>query len=477
MSKSKILIAIAANFALGVLAASQSDLSDYYLFIAGGFCVLLFGFGYLIVSKKVSLGAVFLFCVILGALRFNQTKVVNEFSGLLDSKQEIHGYVVEDPDIRTDKQYITFLPQGFKQKILLTTPLSQSYFYGDEMLIYGKLTQPKAPKIAEDFDYQQYLKRFNVYALMSYPKTLIIRSNQKNKIYYQLYRFKHFFTARLAKLFVEPQNSLLLGILIGAKKTLPQSVIDDFSNTGTSHIIAISGYNITIMIAALAFLSKWLGRKKAFWVTLTVIFSFVIMTGASSSVVRAAVMGSLFLIGKTLGRQYHITASLFFAGLVMVIINPLVLTVDVGFQLSFAATMGIVYFMPHFEKLTKNWGEWLGVKPILLVTMSAIISTLPFLVYNFGVLSLISPLVNIVVLPVVPFTMLMGFLSLLPWVGNGFAFITNFLLLYILKATHFFASLPYAYVPFWFFLVMVGSIVMLYYMVRFAAKSLAVDES
>jgi competence protein ComEC len=396
----------------------------------------------------------------------------------LNSKQEMQGYVVEDPDIRIGKQLITFQPKDFHQRLLITAPLSQSYFYGDEMLIYGKLTEAKT---SPDFDYQTYLKRFNVFGLMSYPKTLIIRTNQQNKIYYQLYRIKHLCTGRLAVLFAEPQNSLLLGILIGAKKTLPPEVMNDFSYTGTSHIIAISGYNITIMIAGLAFLAHVLGRKKAFWAILAVIVSFVIMTGASSSVVRAGVMGSLFLTGQTIGRQYHINASLFFAALVMLIINPLILTVDVGFQLSFAATAGIVYFMPLLEKLTVNWGSWFGIKTIFLVTMSAVVSTLPFLVYSFGILSLVAPLANILVLPLVPLTMLMGFLSVLPWVGPGFAYVCNFLLLYILKAIHFFGNLPYAHLPMqvppWFFATMIVSIFLLYYIVRHYAQSLPVDES
>ncbi len=474
MPKSKFLIEAAVSFAAGILIASKFNIPDNFLYLAGGFFVLQFGFGYMVGNRTVMLLAILLIVAGLGALRLNAIRVPNEYSNLMNSKQEFHGYIVQDPDIRTDKQYLTFQPDGSHQQLLLSEPLSQEYFYGDEVLVYGKITQAQSDP---SFDYQAYLQRFNIYGLITYPKTLIISGNKQNKIYYQLYRIKHAFTDRLALLFNEPQNSLLLGILIGAKKTLPPDIITDFSNTGTSHIIAISGYNITILIAGLAFLVHLLGRRKAFWVTLAVIFSFVIVTGASSSVVRAAIMGSLFLTGRTLGRQYHITASLFFAGLIMLIFNPLILTVDVGFQLSFAATLGIVYFLPPLEKLTASWGEWLGTKSILLVTMAAITATLPFLVYNFGVLSLISPIVNILVLPTVPITMLLGFLSAAPFVGPGLAYICNFLLLYILKTIHFFGNLPYGHLPMqvppWFFAAMIAGVFFLYQIVRYLAENAA----
>ena len=476
MSKSNILIMIAVSFAMGILIAAKFNLPNNYIYLAGGFFILLFAVGFLFGGRVVKSIAIFLLCSCLGALRLDMTKVSNEFGDFIDTKQEFLGNIVADPDIRPDKQFLTFRPQGYKQTLQLSSRLSQHFVYGDQVLVYGKLTIPQS---GPNFDYRTYLQRFNIFGLMAYPKILVIKGNQQNKIYYVLYKIKHWFTDCLGKLFSEPQNSLLLGILIGAKKTLPQNIIDDFSNTGTSHIIAISGYNITIMIAGLGSFSHLIGRKKAFWATLAVIFSFVIMTGASSSVIRAAVMGSLFLTGGTIGRQYHITASLFFAGLIMLIINPLILTADVGFQLSFAATMGIVYFMPQLEKLTANGGSWLGIKSILLVTMSAIVSTLPLLVYNFGTLSLISPLVNILVLPLVPLTMLTGFLSVLPWMGRGFAFITNFLLLYILKTTHFFSNLPYGHlpmqIPVWFFGLMIVWVFMLYFIVRYYAKKMVPD--
>ncbi|HYV33243.1 MAG TPA: ComEC/Rec2 family competence protein, partial [Candidatus Limnocylindria bacterium] len=258
-----------------------------------------------------------------------------------------------------------------------------------------------------------------------------------------------------------------MGILIGARKTLPQSVIDNFNTTGVSHVIAISGFNISIIIKSLEYLAKLFGRRFSFWLSLIIIFSFVILSGASASVIRAAVMGSLLLIAFNIGRQYSITPALFFSAAVMLLINPKILFWDIGFQLSFAATLGIVYFSPLLDQITQNWPNPVQLKSILLTTMAAIVSTLPLILFYFGRLSLVAPLVNILILPFVPLTMLLGFLTVLPFVGAGFAFLANFLLLYMLHVTEFFAGLKYSSlevkISSWMFLVLALVVFGLYF--------------
>src|SRR6202012_2077621 len=105
-----------------------------------------------------------------------------------------------------------------------------------------------------------------------------------------------------------------LGILIGGHSNLPQGIVDNFNNTGTSHIIAVSGFNISIIIIAVISLSYLLGRRPSFWLGVFVIVSFIIITGASASVIRAGIMGFLLLLSRNIGRQYSIAPSLFFAG-------------------------------------------------------------------------------------------------------------------------------------------------------------------
>lgn len=478
MSKSKVFIGIAISFAAGILVASKFNISAQAVYLFVGACVVGFALSFISHKKTTALIALFLFCGGLGFLRLQVSQMPNRYLGLFEEKQSLEGYIVEDVDIRTDKQLITFRPKGSNQSVLITATLGQKFFYGDWIVAEGKLNEAKN---FDDFDYQKYLERFNVYAVMSYPKVLILKSHQLNPVKEFLLNVKSAFAKRIGQFIKEPQASLLMGILIGARKTLPQSVIDNFNTAGVSHVIAISGYNISIIIKSLEYLAKLFGRRFSFWLSLIIIFGFVIISGASASVIRAAVMGSLLLVAFNIGRQYSITPALFFSALVMLIINPKILFWDIGFQLSFAATFGIVYFSPLLDKLTSGWPNPIQIKSILLTTMAAIVSTLPFILFYFGRLSLVAPLVNILILPFVPLTMLLGFLTVLPIVGSGFAFLSNFLLLYILRITEIFAGFKFSSlevkISSWMFLVLVLGVFGLYFGLKrlAAAKSSKVE--
>ncbi len=464
MSKSKIFTGVAISFAAGIFTASKFSISGQAVYIFIGVCVLVFALAFVSQYKTSALAALFLFCAGLGVLRLQVSQIPSQYVNLYGEKQSLEGYIVEDVDMRTDKQLITFKPKGYNQNILITTTLGQKFFYGDWIVAEGKLNEPKN---FEDFDYQKYLERFNVYAVMSYPKALILKNHRLNPVNEFLLQIKSAFAKRISQFIKEPQASLLMGILIGARKTLPQSVMDNFNNTGVSHVIAISGYNISVIIKALESLAKLFGRRVSFWLSVIFIFGFVILSGASASVIRAAVMGALLLVAFNIGRQYSITPALFFAALAMLVINPKILFWDIGFQLSFAATFGIVYFSPLLDSLTSRWPNPIQIKSILLTTMAAIVSTLPLILFYFGRLSVVAPLVNILILPFVPLTMLLGFLTVLPVVGAGFAFLVNFLLLYILHVTEIFSAFKFSSlevkISSWVFLALVLGVFGLYF--------------
>lgn len=477
MTKSQIFSWFAICFAVGILAARNFNFPIIYILYTLAALIFVFALGFLTQNNSLALIAVFFIAVCAGSLRLNSSLKPNQFQNLFGSKPELQGYIVEDIDVRPDKQLVTFQPDGFNQRLLLTVRLGASYFYGDKLLVYGKLTEPQADAT---FDYKTYLQRYNIYGTEYPSKILVLGHNGQNKLKFALLKIKAAFVNRLSKLYQEPQNSLLLGILIGAKKTLPQSVTDNFNATGVSHIIAVSGYNITIIIWSLTFLAAWFGRRTHFWVSLLIVIGFVVITGASASVVRAACMGSLLLVAQALGRQYKMVTALLAAAFIMLVINPQILYADVGFQLSFAATLGIIYFMPPLEKLTGNWSNPLNLKTVLLTTLSAIVATLPLLIYNFGTLSLVAPLVNLLIVPLVPYVMLLGFLSVLPGVGTVVAFVNNFLLLYLLRITQYFAHIPYSNlnmeITTWFFAVLVAAVGLLYYVVRHFAALRPVEE-
>lgn len=437
MTKSRIFIFITIFFSCGILAASRFSLRQDYVFFLLAFLSAVFALSFLNKFYRACLGALFLFCFGLGILRLNFAQAPNEFAELLGSKQKLEGYIVEDIDVRQNKQLLTFLPNGSRQRILITTTLAQEYFYGDQVVVEGKLTEPK---VFDDFDYPKYLERFNVYALTSYPKVLILKSHKGNWLKEKFLRLKAAFVKRSGGFLKEPENGLLMGILIGARKSLPQDLVENFNRTGTSHIIAVSGFNITIIIIALSGAARLLGRRFSFWLSLFFLAGFIIMAGAGPSVLRAGVMGVLLLLAMRIGRQYSVGPAIFFAAFLMLLINPKILFWDIGFQLSFAATLGLIYFMPLLDKLFSWWTEFIWLKQLLLATLAATVSTLPLILWYFSRLSVVAPLSNILILPVVPWVMLLGFLSFLPFVGAGLAYAAHWLLLYIIKTVSLLSS-------------------------------------
>ena len=172
MSKSKIFIGIALSFAFGILVASAFDIprQGLYIFLAASaafFAVYFFG-----QNKTASLVSLLLFCAGLGALRLQVSMVQNQFQELFDSKQQLEGDVTQDVDVRSTEQLITFRPKGYSQNILITARLGQQFFYGDWIVVIGKLQEAKN---YGDFDYQKYLERYSIYATMGYPKVLMLK--------------------------------------------------------------------------------------------------------------------------------------------------------------------------------------------------------------------------------------------------------------------------------------------------------------
>jgi len=242
-----------------------------------------------------------------------------------------------------------------------------------------------------------------------FPKIIEAEKGFGNPVKVILLNAKKQYLETLSRIYPEPHNSLLAGILVGAKRNLPQGLKDQLAKTSTSHIVAISGFNITIIVQTISKLLQRFGRRTSFIVSLLSIIMFVIITGAQASVVRAGIMGVLALIALNAGRLYAVTNALVFAAALMLIVNPLTLHFDVGFQLSFLALIGLVFLQPKIEVLFAPWPKFLT--NYLLPALCAQIFTLPVLLLNFDQLSVIGIVTNVFVVPAIPLLMLFGFLS------------------------------------------------------------------
>lgn len=238
------------------------------------------------------------------------------------------------------------------------------------------------------------------------------------KVVLMLARIRERMLTSLRTQLPEPHASLAAGILLGVRGNFPSKFFTALTNSGTTHVIAASGYNVSIVIQTIfAVFVPVLGRMITIPIALVTVILYVLVAGASASVVRAGVMGGLTLIAQVLGRPPLAKWFLFMTVVVMLSFSPRLL-VDVGFQLSVAATAGILYLELYIRRgLIAISGKGRRIQAILSdylsPTLAASISTLPIILWYFGKISWISPITNILILPVVPLIMFLTALGIL----------------------------------------------------------------
>lgn len=446
-SKNKTFLAFCFSFILGAGLFSwfdwhQMDAVYLYgaLFILGAAVIIFW-------NNKLYrfVGLCFLF-FIFGAWRFLITVPNCRDPAAVcfynDKKITLQGIIAEEPDRRIEATYYTVAATNYRGRVLVKLPNYPEYQYGERMAFSCSL---KVPTNQEDstFRYDKYLASSGVWSVCSFPSVVSAAPGPAAEtvlifLMRPILQFKDGIATRIERLWPEPVASFVASILYGSKAGLPAELSTNFSRTGITHIIAVSGFNVTIIATVLMSILITLGlwRRQAFWVVIAVIILFTIFSGLSASAVRAAVMGLIVLTGQYLGRLSRMGTVLIFTAAVMMLGNPYVLLWDAGFQLSFLATLGLVYVSPILssviarseerttkqspvrpDNLNKGIAAFLSVarndkifEP-LVSTLSAIIATTPLIMYQFGRLSLVAPLVNILVLWIIPWLMLFGFVA------------------------------------------------------------------
>jgi competence protein ComEC len=225
--------------------------------------------------------------------------------------------------------------------------------------------------------------------------------------------------------------------------------MSDFNRTGTTHIVAVSGYNLTIVITYIALFLGIFSRKLKFWGSVFMIVAFVIMTGAPASVVRAGILAGLVALGHFEGRRVKMTILLLLVAAVMLSFNPYALKYDISFQLSFLAFAGLVYLGPIIAKIKLIRSLPNILKSSFCETMAAQIFVLPILIFYFGRVSVVSPIVNILILWMIPTAMGLIFavgLAGLIWLSFGqvVGYLGWLLLKYIIVVVESFSKIPWA---------------------------------
>jgi len=299
---------------------------------------------------------------------------------------------------------------------------NESYEYGEHIRIRGKLVTPPEN---EEFSYREYLARQGIHAYMSRTEVTHLPGEGGNPVKKAIYAFKDKALENIYLIFPDPEASLLAGILLGVDTGLPKDLQQAFKNTGTAHIIAISGFNIAI-IAGLFFtlFSRTLGQVRGSIAAILGIALYTFLVGADAAVVRAAIMGGLSLTIRQFGRRNDgLSALMLSAALMAAFMNPNI-PWDVGFQLSFFATLGLILYAEPFQEwavrvITRYTSPGAAQKlasPIseyFLFTLAAQLTTLPIMAYHFKRISLVSLIANPFILPVQPAVMILGGIAVL----------------------------------------------------------------
>lgn len=406
---------------------------------------------------------IFLFLIggILGAFRIHSTleeKPSNHIVHFFGKKIELIGKIDDEVDIRSDEAKYTLTVTDIKNqsavgKILVSAPLYPSYQYGDIVKIQGIIQEPKDEA---DFSYKNYLSRYEIYGIMSRAHIQKLKHSPESKLLAWIFTKKQVFLNRLQSLYPEPQASFLAGLLIGARKGMDEVTTKEFQNTGLTHIMAVSGSNITMLLAVILTIFSFLPRLVRLVVSILAITIFTIFVGMSAAVVRAAIMGTIGLIAIESGRSKAPFMALLLTTVIMAALQPKILLWDIGFQLSVAAIVGVIWLVPIFPEILQKLPEHFGIKEAIVLTIAAQITTLPIMVIHFQSFSLIAPLANLFVVPMIPFAMLLGFLSMLPipFISEILAFLTFAILKASLFIVHILASIPFAafeniHLPMW----------------------------
>jgi competence protein ComEC len=424
----------------------------------------------LITTRLSPFTFVLLLALFLGAARYQiSVPRFNAFHIAFYNDREydllITGTVIEPPDYRDNytnlRLRVSKVDTGDRNLpanglLLARVSNNQVFHYGDILRLRGKL---KTPPENEDFSYRDYLAAQHIHSYMSSAEITVLPGRGGNSISFALYQFKEKALENVYRLFPDPESSLMAGILLGVDTGLTQELQQAFKNTGTAHIIAISGFNISIIAGLFfAFFRKFLGPRRGALLAVIGIIFYTILVGGDAAVVRAAIMGSLALFAKQVGRRQFALNTLLAVALLMCLWNPLFIW-DVGFQLSFFATLGLILYADPFSQfankiITKYFPTSTAEKfaelfsEFVLLTLAAQVTTIPIMAYHFQRISLVSFIANPFILPAQPAVMILGGLAVLlslVWfpLGQLAAWVTWPFVVYTIRLVEIFDRVPH----------------------------------
>lgn len=422
----RILWAIATGFFLGVFVRSFFTIS----IIAATSAALLATFALVVpfidrrFSKYAIIAAFACIAFGIGIFRMDSAELHPDpiLAERLDTRVTLAGTVTDEPDrretnilvpIEVDTLILGSTSQPVHSKVLVSFPVYTQVSYGDLVHVSGILREPQsfATTPGREFDYPHFLAVSGIMYRLTNAYVDSIEGNDGNFIKASAIHIKQLYLRGLSQALPEPEAGLAGGITVGDKRSIGPELHEVFQRVSLVHIIVLSGYNITIVINAIAKLFKWLPRSVDFGISGVVVLFFVLMTGGAASAMRAGAMAMIAMFARVTGRQFIALRALGVFALALVAWNPYHLGFDPSFQLSVLATVGLITLTPivatRLQWITEKW----ALREIAASTIGTQIAVLPLLLYQNGLLSIVSLPANLLALIPIPFTMFLSFVA------------------------------------------------------------------
>jgi len=455
MSKNKAFTIYIIAFLAGLFIASYFPYDDRIFFVT---FLLLFSLFFIYrnnsIVKVATFSGIFLIFGIWHFYNFMPEIGKNHISFFNNKNVEIQGFIASYPQekdtsktffiqvakARLDKEW-----QDVNGKVYVMTSELKELEYGKNIKIEGLL---QGIGDSEESSLAGFFASKGAYSMIIYPVVGEQNGYSGNIFYRYLFKLKNAFENKVEQVFIEPFSSMILGIMLGVKK-MPKEIMDIFNLVAISHIIVISGYNISIVADFFKKIFNGFSRKLSFWIPLFAIIIFTLFVGAEPPVLRAAIMASILLFAKKEGRKANGVFMVLFAAFVMSIANPLLIRFDPSFQLSVLSTLGLVLISDKLLGYFKKVKIPHIISEALASTLAAQLFIIPIIILYFNRLSIVSPVVNILVLPIVPLIMFSTFvITLIGFIDIGVArllsYLSSLMVSYIISLSIFFSRFKYA---------------------------------
>ena len=338
--------------------------------------------------------------------------------------------------------------------------------YGDKIEFYLEYEKPSTARNYMGFDYSNYLKTKKIFGTVNLKEedVEIISHDNSNIILRKIYELRNLMKTKIEKLLPKETSGLCLGMLIGETSGIEENMQEDFRDSNLSHILAVSGANVSYIIVSITYIfNKMCLRKRlSKIISIILLILFMLLTGCTSSVNRACIMAILMLIAELLYRKSDVYNNLAISALILLIINPYSL-LDIGFQLSYMGTIGIVFlhdkignFIKINNKIVKYFFE------MIAVTTCANLAIIPIMMFHFNTISLTFYFSNIIVGPILGIVVIIGFIMffislIFTPISSLIAIVLNLMLKFIIKIAEITANMPFSKItiitPSFFFII------------------------